>query len=103
VPTAPPTVAPPPAEKPPPPEPPPAPEPDCPTYDGENAPFDEVRAALEAAASKHYWQGVAKPEEYTGDGTDIEIPVNFVKAIAYQESGWQSAIQACDGAWARCS
>ena len=98
MPTAPPTVAPPPAEKPPPPPPPPPPAPDCPTYDGENAPFAEVRAALQAAASKHYWQGVRKPPEYEGaDGTDIEIPFNFVKAIAYQESGWQSAIQACDG------
>jgi hypothetical protein len=97
VPTAPPTVAPPPAEQPPPPEPAPPPAPDCPTYDGENAPFAEVRAALQAAASKYYWQGVSKPVGYVGDGTDVAVPFNFVKAIAWQESGWQSAIRACDG------
>jgi soluble lytic murein transglycosylase-like protein len=97
VPTAPPTVAPPPAEQPPPPAPEPT-DPGCtPTFDGENAPFADVRAALQTAAGQHYWQGVVKPEGYTGDGTDVEVPFDFVKAVAYQESGWQSAIQACDG------
>lgn len=96
VPTAPPTQAPPPAEQPPAP-PPPAPSGCSPTYEGENAPFDEVRAALQAAASKRFWVGVRKPEGYTGDGSDVVVPFNFVKAVAYQESGWQSAIKACDG------
>lgn len=96
VPTAPPTEPPPPAEQPPAP-PPPAPPGCSPTYEGENAPFAEVRAALEAAAGKRYWAGVRKPEGYTGDGSDVVVPFNFVKAVAYQESGWQSAIKACDG------
>jgi len=56
-----------------------------------------VRAALEAAAGQRYWQGVVKPEGYTGDGSEVVVPLNFVKAVAYQESGWQSAIKACDG------
>jgi hypothetical protein len=97
VPTAPPTEAPPPAEQPPPPAPAPPPEPGCPFLEGENAPFADVRAALQAAAGTRFWQGVVKPEGYTGDGSEIEVPFNFVKAVAYQESGWQSAIKACDG------
>ena len=99
VPTAPPTHAPPPAELPPAPAPPvEETTPGCqPTKDGTDASSSDVRAALAAAGAKHYWKGVVKPEGYTGDGTDIAVPTKLMNAVAYQESGWQSAIVACDG------
>jgi hypothetical protein len=102
VPTAPPTQAPPPAELPPAPAPPvQTTTPGCqPTKDGTDASFSDVRATLAAAGAKHYWQGVVKPQgppAYTGDGTDIAVPTKLMNAVAYQESGWQSAIIACDG------
>ncbi len=97
VPTAPPTVAPPAAEQPPPLE--PDPEPGCtePWYEGENLPYAQVRDALAAAAGKQYWQGVVLPETYEGPLVPITVPTEFINAIAFQESGWQSAIMACDG------
>lgn len=91
-----PTTTPPPKEKPPA-VPPPAPSSCLPSYEGTNVSYDEVRAALAAAAAKHYWVGVQKPEGYTGDGSDVSTTKKLVNAIAWQESGWQSAIKACDG------
>lgn len=83
-----PTRAPPPPSEPTPPPPPPAPA-DCePSYQGENASMAEVRAALTDAAGRTYWPTSA-PE--------IRVPLELVKAVAWQESGWQSAIIACDG------
>lgn len=74
-----------------PPPPPPAPAPvpsdrECPWYEGENAPLSEVRDALVTAANHRFW-----PND------PITVPVELMKAIAWQESGWQSAIMACDG------
>lgn len=84
-----------PAEPPGPPPPPPAPQPPadppdpdqpCPWYDGTGAPRGEVRDALVAAAGHRFWP--ADP---------ITVPVHLMKAVAWQESGWQSTIIACDG------
>ncbi|MEU8510028.1 lytic transglycosylase domain-containing protein [Kitasatospora sp. NPDC048722] len=56
-------------------------------------PKDAVGAALTAAA------GQARTLTLSSGGTDKlpPLPVNLVKAIAWQESGWQSGILACDG------
>ncbi|MFC0528397.1 lytic transglycosylase domain-containing protein [Phytohabitans kaempferiae] len=69
-----------------PPQPPPA---GCkPTYEGTAASRAEVKQALTAAAGRTYWPTSAP---------SIKVPVNLVKATAWQESGWQSHIVACDG------
>jgi len=58
-----------------------------PTYTGPVAPRADVRAALDAAAGRTYWG--SKPE--------ITVPAKLLHAVAWQESGWQSTIVACDG------
>ncbi|MFD2763097.1 lytic transglycosylase domain-containing protein [Micromonospora eburnea] len=72
--------------------PPPPPKPvdsDCkPSYRGTKATTSQVKAALSDAAAKTYWPTSAP---------DIKIPLKLVKATAWQESGWQSNIVACDG------
>ena len=73
----------------PPPVPAPAPSGGCtPRYSGTKVGTAQVKQALEAAAARTYWPTSA-PE--------ISIPANLVKATAWQESGWQSNIIACDG------
>ncbi|WP_326556910.1 transglycosylase SLT domain-containing protein [Micromonospora sp. NBC_01796] len=59
-----------------------------PKYVGTQASRADVKAALAEAANVTYWPTSA-PE--------IKVPLNLLKAIAWQESGWQSNIQACDG------
>ncbi|MEV6522050.1 lytic transglycosylase domain-containing protein [Longispora sp. NPDC051575] len=82
-----PSYQPPPAPVPTPPAAPPhTPGSDCRRYEGTNAERPAVKAALTAAANRQYWQSV-----------HFTVPVNLMKAIAWQESGWQSAIIACDG------
>ncbi|MER7752053.1 lytic transglycosylase domain-containing protein [Kitasatospora sp. NPDC097643] len=56
-------------------------------------PKDAVSAALTSAA------GQSRTLNLSNGGTDKlpPLPVNLVKAIAWQESGWQSGILACDG------
>ncbi|WP_309232292.1 lytic transglycosylase domain-containing protein [Micromonospora tarensis] len=75
------TSVPPPVRKPPRPE-------ECPTYRGTQATRAEVKSALTDAANRVYWP-VSAP--------DIKIPLDLLKATAWQESGWQSNIYACDG------
>ena len=63
-------------------------QPGCkPSYNGTNAPKDEVKTALDNAAGHTFW----------GSTPQIKIPAKLMYATAWQESGWQSAIQACDG------
>jgi soluble lytic murein transglycosylase-like protein len=74
---------------PPPPAPAPSPVPSgvvCPYHYGTDAPLAEVGAALETAAAHHFWTTAP-----------VNLPVPLIKAIAKQESGWQSTIVACDG------
>lgn len=74
---------------PPPPAPKPSPLPSgqpCPYHYGTDAPLSDVGAALEAAAARHFWTT-----------SQVTLPVNLIKAVAKQESGWQSTIVACDG------
>ncbi|MGN9808575.1 transglycosylase SLT domain-containing protein [Micromonospora sp. BQ11] len=72
--------------------PPPPPKPastNCtPKYVGTQATRAKAKEALTAAAARTYWPTSAP---------DIAIPVRLVKATAWQESGWQSNIVACDG------
>ncbi|QGN47811.1 lytic transglycosylase domain-containing protein [Micromonospora sp. WMMD558] len=87
--TAPRAAAKPPTEtKVPPPPPKPAPTACTPRYEGTQATRAQVKAALGDAAAKTYWPTSAP---------DIRIPLPLVKATAWQESGWQSNIVACDG------
>lgn len=82
-------VAKPPTETQVPPAPPkPAPSSCKPSYKGSQATRAEVKAALTDAAGRTYWPSSAP---------DIKIPLNLLKATAWQESGWQSNIYACDG------
>ncbi|MFC8299775.1 transglycosylase SLT domain-containing protein [Micromonospora orduensis] len=82
-------VAKPPSEtKVPPPPPKPAPTSCKPSYKGTQASRSAVKAALTDAAGRTYWPTSAP---------DITIPLDLVKATAWQESGWQSNIYACDG------
>jgi hypothetical protein len=74
---------------PPPPAPKPAPLPSdrpCPYHEGTDASRSSVKSALVAAGSTHFWSTA-----------DITVPSNLMKAVAWQESGWQSTIIACDG------
>jgi hypothetical protein len=72
--------------------PPPPPKPQktsgCPSYVGEQASWGQVKQALTEAAGRTYWPTSAP---------SIKVPLNMVKAVAWQESGWQSNIIACDG------
>jgi hypothetical protein len=72
----------------PPPPPKPAPSGCKPSYRGTQATRGEVKAALSDAAARTYWPTSAP---------DIKIPPALLKATAWQESGWQSNIVACDG------
>ncbi|MCI4061671.1 transglycosylase SLT domain-containing protein [Micromonospora sp. R77] len=72
----------------PPPPPKPAPSGCQPTHRGTKASRSQVKAALGDAAAKTYWPTSAP---------DIAIPLPLMKATAWQESGWQSDIVACDG------
>jgi soluble lytic murein transglycosylase-like protein len=63
--------------------------PPCPpTYTGPSVDRATVRAALDAAADMRFWVKSAPA---------LGVPRNLVYAIAWQESGWQSTIMACDG------
>ncbi|TCB98034.1 lytic transglycosylase domain-containing protein [Micromonospora zingiberis] len=87
--TAPRSVPKPPTETKVPPAPPrPAPSSCQPSYKGDQASRAQAKAALTDAAGRTYWPTSAP---------DIRVPLNLVKATAWQESGWQSNIVACDG------
>jgi soluble lytic murein transglycosylase-like protein len=63
--------------------------PPCPpTSTGPGADRATVQAALDAAAAMKFWVKSAPT---------LGVPKNLVYAIAWQESGWQSTILACDG------
>ncbi|SNY50771.1 lytic transglycosylase domain-containing protein [Paractinoplanes atraurantiacus] len=63
--------------------------PDCAHYD-KTKPVSKtkVKAALKAAAGKTYWRTEAP---------SLRINYPLIKAVAWQESGWQSNIHNCDG------
>lgn len=57
-----------------------------PFYVGTNATTSDVKAALHSAATTKVWTV-----------SDVNLPPALIDAVAWQESGWQSAIRACDG------
>ncbi|WP_083977152.1 lytic transglycosylase domain-containing protein [Kitasatospora azatica] len=65
----------------------------APSFTGSNAAPADVAAALTAAAGK------TRTLTLGNGGTDKlpPLPVALLKAVAWQESGWKSAILACDG------
>ena len=60
---------------------------DCPTLTGPAAAKATVSATLTTAAGRSYW--AADPATH--------VPVNLLKAIAWQATEWQSTMVACDG------
>ena len=87
-----------------------APPPGCTaTHSGNPASHANVQSALDAAAGTNYWTGVQNPPLVNQDPSPtnpspslgppavITVPTALMEAIAWQESGWQSDIQSCDG------
>jgi soluble lytic murein transglycosylase-like protein len=71
-----------------PPPPPPPQAPACPPhFNGKNADKSVVRTALTEASQRAFSRSVPS----------LRIPKKLLFAVAWQESGWQSAIIACDG------
>jgi len=58
----------------------------APSYDGTNLPKAQVKDFLVAASQRQFSRSIPT----------LRIPLKLLKAIAWQESGWQSAIVACD-------
>lgn len=79
----------------------PSPGASCPTYAGTNATTSEVKSALLSAGATQYWSQLPAsqlPSQLNGGPPPpISVPPNLMEAVAWQESGWQSAIVACDG------
>jgi hypothetical protein len=71
------------------------PPPGCAGFEGTNLSRAQVRALLESGAMMDIWSTVATPAGLQ-PLPSIKIPLNLLKAIAYQESGWQSACKAND-------
>jgi len=64
--------------------------PDCATYQGKAVSKAKAKAALNAAAAKHYWPASAP---------NLIVSADLVRSIAWNESGWQSNIVNCDGGY----
>ena len=64
--------------------------PACATYEGKAVSKAKAKSALNAAAAKHYWPTSAPT---------LTVPSDLVRAIAWNESGWQSNIVNCDGGY----
>jgi soluble lytic murein transglycosylase-like protein len=62
--------------------------PACATYEGKAVSKSSAKAALNAAAAKHYW-----PTSAPG----LVVSSDLVRGISWNESGWQSNIINCDG------
>jgi len=83
------------------------------THTGNRATNAAVQSALTSAAGQNYWSGVSNPPLVNqnpppADGSPdtspnlgppavITVPTTLMEAIAWQESGWDSDIQSCDG------
>ncbi|MCU7723460.1 lytic transglycosylase domain-containing protein [Actinoplanes sp. KI2] len=61
---------------------------DCYHYDGKAVSKKSAKAALNAAAAKHYWPTSAPT---------LTVSSDLVRSVAWNESGWQSNIVNCDG------
>ncbi len=63
-------------------------EPACYDYVGKNISKSKAKAALRTAAARIYWRTEAPK---------LKLNLTLVRSVAWQESGWQSAIRNCDG------
>ncbi|HEY3870734.1 MAG TPA: lytic transglycosylase domain-containing protein [Actinocrinis sp.] len=70
----------------------------CPSYVGTNAAATDVSTALVTAADTTRTFGYDVPGSTT-QTVAITTPQDLLAAIAWQESGWQSAIVSCDGGY----
>jgi hypothetical protein len=61
---------------------------DCFHYSGKAVSKTSAKSALNAAAAKHYWPTSAPT---------LTVPSDVVRAVAWNESGWQSNVVNCDG------
>lgn len=61
---------------------------DCFHYQGKAVSKTAAKSALNAAAAKHYWP-ISAPA--------LTVSSDLVRAVAWNESGWQSNIVNCDG------
>jgi soluble lytic murein transglycosylase-like protein len=62
--------------------------PECATHEGKPVSKKQAKAALTTAAGRTYWKSSAPT---------LKVPADLVKAVSWQESGWQSNIVNCDG------
>ncbi|MBO3737146.1 lytic transglycosylase domain-containing protein [Actinoplanes flavus] len=62
--------------------------PDCFDYVGKNISKAKAKTALKKASGRIYWRTEAP---------QLKLNFTLVKAVSWQESGWQSAIKNCDG------
>ncbi|MFG1606332.1 lytic transglycosylase domain-containing protein [Actinoplanes sp. NPDC049265] len=62
--------------------------PECATREGKLVSKKQAKAALTTAAGRTYWKKSAPR---------LKVSTDLVKAISWQESGWQSNIVNCDG------
>jgi hypothetical protein len=62
----------------------------CFHYEGKAVSKSTVKAALNAAAAKRYWPTSAP---------SLVVPAGLVRAVAWNESGWQSNVVNCDGGY----
>jgi hypothetical protein len=60
----------------------------CFHYQGKAVSKTSAKSALNAAAAKHYWPTSAP---------SLTVPSDVVRAVAWNESGWQSNVVNCDG------
>lgn len=74
-----------------------APPPGCAGLQGKNLSKTAVKNLLVAASRRQPWVGVQQPANLTKPLPKITVPLKLLRAIAAQESGWQSACKSNDG------
>jgi hypothetical protein len=74
-----------------------APPPGCAGFQGKNLSKTAVKNLLVAASERQPWVGVQQPANLTKPLPKITVPLKLLRAIAAQESGWQSACKSNDG------
>jgi hypothetical protein len=74
-----------------------APPPGCAGFQGKNLSKTAVKNLLVAASKRQPWVGVQQPANLSKPLPKITVPLKLLRAIAAQESGWQSACKSNDG------
>jgi soluble lytic murein transglycosylase-like protein len=74
-----------------------APPPGCAGLQGKNLSKTSVKNLLVTASSRQPWVGVQQPANLTKPLPKITVPLKLLRAVAAQESGWQSACKSNDG------